>query len=154
MEWIETDTITSHWKHEFLQLWNREYPINLTYSGIEELDHYLNNLSNKKYFLLVENDHLLAISMQFARENETWFLIIVDREQQQKGLGSQMLNKLKLVNESLSGWVIDRPGYQTGSGKDYQSPIEFYLKNEFRLLPDIRLETSAISAVRIVWRKE
>ena len=40
------------------------------------------------------------------------------------------------------------------SGKPYRSPLDFYIKNGFKVLPEIRLELPSISAVKIKWSSD
>ncbi|MDQ1089121.1 hypothetical protein [Siphonobacter sp. SORGH_AS_1065] len=62
-----------------------------------------------------------------------------------------MLNKLKENEDALNGWVIDQNSDRKLNGSLYQSPLELYQKNNFQVIPEIRLET--ISAVKIRWKK-
>ena len=64
-----------------------------------------------------------------------------------------MLNKLKFDEATLNGWVIDHPHDKKRNGKRYKSPLEFYLKNGFILIPETRLQLETISAVKINWTK-
>lgn len=153
MEIVETETLTEIFKQDFFRLWNEEYPESLSYSEIEEFEIYLKNLQDKRYFLLTENGQLKSVAVQFVREEQNWFLIIVGKENQKQGIGKQMLDRLKSGNDSLIGWVIDKEGYKNRLGEDYNSPLNFYLKSEFRVISDTRLESEKISAVRIEWER-
>ena len=59
----------------------------------------------------------------------------------------------KEKENSLNAWVIDHNRDLKANGDAYRSPLEFYLKNGFKLLSDIRLELTNISAVQVNWIK-
>lgn len=130
-------------------LWNEEYPMNLRgrfgllLKGIERFDHHL----------LIENEMLLGWAVDFDRENETWFSIIVDSKYKRNGFGNLLINSLKSNNQNLCGWVIDHNHDKKSNGDTYISPLPFYLKNNFEIISDTRLETEIISAVKIKWQK-
>ncbi|MCK9481612.1 MAG: hypothetical protein M0R38_07625 [Bacteroidia bacterium] len=64
-----------------------------------------------------------------------------------------MLNELKSDENVLNGWVIDHNSDIKINGNFYQSPLNFYLKNEFEILNETRLELEIMSAVKIKWKK-
>jgi hypothetical protein len=68
-----------------------------------------------------------------------------------KGLGSLLVERLKTENELFYGWVIDHNNDVKSNGEQYQTPMPFYLKHEFVLLNEVRMETEIISAVKIKW---
>ncbi|HEX7869633.1 MAG TPA: hypothetical protein VF455_05905, partial [Chryseobacterium sp.] len=70
-----------------------------------------------------------------------------------KGRGTKVLNELKQNKNELNGWVIDHSNDRKINGEFYKSPLEFYKKNEFEVLSDIRLELEIMSAVKIKWTK-
>ncbi len=85
--------------------------------------------------------------------NEKWFAMILDSQIQGKGFGTHLLNEAKQSVTELNGWVIDHNNYKKTNGTTYKSPIDFYLKNNFIILSETRLEISKISAVKIKWIK-
>lgn len=150
---IETDSLTEVQQTELLNLWNAAYPATLFHPHVESFDRYLNDLENKKFYLILNNDLVTAFAMQFVRDEETWFAVIVNENAQKKGLGKSLLAALQSTNERLSGWVIDTNGYQRVDGQTYLSPLEFYIKNNFRIVEEQRLENERISAVKIIWNR-
>jgi GNAT superfamily N-acetyltransferase len=108
-------------------------------------------LSDKKHYLLQnESDEIHGWAITFARENETWFAIIINSKIQNQGFGKQLLNHLKSIEKKLSGWVIDHNNDFKFDGIVYVSPLKFYLKNGFSICNEIRIETEKISAVKII----
>jgi hypothetical protein len=69
------------------------------------------------------------------------------------GYGSTILKQMKEKETCLAGWVIDGTNYIKADGQPYHSPLGFYLKNQFSILKDSRLETEKISAVKIIWNR-
>lgn len=64
-----------------------------------------------------------------------------------------MLNLAKTKELVLNAWVIDHDTDRKKTGEVYKSPLNFYLKQGFKKLPDQRLELDKISAVKIKWVK-
>ena len=154
MKIVETFDLTEEQKRKALSLWNQEYPAQLMFADLNELNDYLIKLNRKKHYLLINQDNeLLGWTFVFERENETWFAIILDSRIQRKGIGTKLIKNLQAKEEQLNGWVIDRSSDKKSSGNIYKSPINFYLKNGFALNSEYRLKNGRISAVKIVWIK-
>jgi GNAT superfamily N-acetyltransferase len=135
-----------------LSLWNSEYPASLSYQGSKELDSYLSSLADQHHTLLIgEAEEVLAWYVDFSREDERWFAMILSASIQGKGYGTELLNLAKQENEQLQGWVIDHGRAIKANGDPYSSPLQFYLKNDFRIKTESRLELEKISAVQIAW---
>jgi len=93
------------------------------------------------------------LGITFNRDNLILFAIIVDSKNQGKGFGSLFLNKLKDLQNELNGWVIDHDNDSKLNGSQYKSPLAFYIKNNFEVLNNFRIDNEKISAVRIQWKK-
>ena len=152
---IETAAdLTVGQKEIVTRLWNAEYPKQLNYGGVAEFEKFLNGISNRRHFLLFdENKKIKGWLVTFTRENEHWFSIIIDNSEQKKGYGTTLLNELKKYENDINGWVIERDDYLKCSGEKYPSPIEFYRKNGFLILPGVRLEKDDFYAIKINWKK-
>ena len=135
-------------------LWNQEYPANLRYTCMEDFDLYLSQLSNISSLLLTEDGEILGWAFKFEREKEMWFAMIIDAKLHGRGFGTALLQELKIEEEVLNGWVVEHNNYLKINGKRYQSPLGFYLKNKFKILPEKLLETAFLSAVQIQWKSE
>jgi GNAT superfamily N-acetyltransferase len=117
-----------------MHLWNKEYPATLAHKTLEDFEAYLATLSYCKHYLLVENTAIFAWGFEFDRNEERWFALIVDENEQGKRIGSQLLNRMKHENKTLNGWVIDHSNAKMSDGSFYRSPMTFYLKNGFAVL--------------------
>lgn len=148
MKIFKTKRLTAQQKDHINKLWNEEYPVKLAnrfellLDGIADYNHYL---------IEDEEQNVLAWAVDFVKENETRFSIIVDSKHQGKGLGGSLLNRLKLENKEFYGWVIDHNNDLKNNGEQYQTPIAFYLKHGFEILPEIRIESEMIRAIKIKW---
>jgi len=155
MEIIESENLTFAQKEAVRKLWNQEYPKKLMLQNAADFENYLQNLNGKRH-LLVLNDlkELAGWAFLFERNLETWFAIILDAKIQKKGFGNLLLSRLKARETQLNGWVIDHNNDFKQDGSCYVSPLNFYIKNGFVAIPEIRLETDKISAVKIEWKQE
>ncbi|MFT3901606.1 MAG: N-acetyltransferase [Niabella sp.] len=154
MKIVQQTELTNKQKEQVLELWNKEYPKQLTYNSIVDFENYLNKLINPTHYLLLdENEKMNGWATSFTRENEKWFAIIISEKLHKKGFGTQMLNELKNNENILNGWVTDHNSDKKLNGDFYQSPLEFYLKNDFEILSETRLELNIMSAVKIKWTK-
>ncbi|MCJ8153793.1 GNAT family N-acetyltransferase [Chryseobacterium sp. SSA4.19] len=154
MKITTTHQLNKDQKPQILQLWNKEYPEKLAYENVPDFEKYLEKLSEANHFLLAcDTEKIQGWASTFKRENETWFAVILSEDLHGKGWGTKMLNRLKQYEIELNGWVIDHNFDRKSNGSFYRSPLAFYLKNEFEILSDIRLELEIMSAVKIKWKK-
>lgn len=138
-------------KYAIFDLWNKEYPKQLAYSDIHELEDYLGKLRHGHHLFALEEDKIAGWAFAFERDARIWFAIIVDAAFQGRKVGTSLLGELKKYFSELNGWVTDHSRYIKANGEPYASPLSFYLKNDFCVLPDVRLETEHLSAVKIQW---
>ncbi|HSD06617.1 GNAT family N-acetyltransferase [Flavobacterium sp.] len=154
MKIIQRSFLSLEQKQSVFELWNLEYPDKLAYSKISELDIYLNALTDKKHYLLLNDENeIVAWAFTFIRDDDKWFAIILNSKIHRKGYGRLLLNELKKNESILNGWVIDQNGIRQNK-KQYISPLEFYIKNGFEIILDTRIETDKISAVKIRWIRQ
>jgi GNAT superfamily N-acetyltransferase len=153
MKVITEKILSTEQKVNICQLWNNEYPEKLSYEKISDFENYLDNLTQTKHYLLVnENQNINGWAFTFLRDNEIWFAIIIKSEVHGKGFGTLLLNELKNIEKELNGWVIDHENDIKLNGENYKSPIEFYKKNGFKILSENRIENEKISATKINWK--
>ena len=152
MKILETDSLNSEQKIIVCRLWNNEYPKALCYNSVDNFDAYLNILTNQRHHILLDNDgQIKAWGFEFTRDLEKWFAIIVNIDVHLKGFGTILLDSIKQNNTQLNGWVIDHENDIKQNGDIYKSPLQFYIKNKFKMLADTRLDTDIIKAVKITW---
>ncbi|MET1054928.1 MAG: GNAT family N-acetyltransferase [Pedobacter sp.] len=149
---IHTIELSEEQKNGILNLWNNEYPDQLNYKDIADLDCYLANLPGARHFICMLDQAILGWAFKFSREAETWFAIILDSSIQKQGVGTLLLNKLKTDEYTLTGWVVDHDRYLKTNGQTYYSPLNFYLKNGFGVNRQLRLESPQLSAAMIKWQ--
>ena len=138
-----------------MELWNDEFPEKLNYQTLADFESYLSNLEDQFHILMLDdNQNIKGWYFDFIRDAERWFAIILNTEMSGKGYGTQLLNLAKEKEPVLNGWVIDHENDKKRNGETYTSPLNFYLKNGFELLPNNRLELEKLSAVKIRWEKE
>ncbi len=148
MEITKTKILTGQQEEQIDKLWNQEYPIKLAnrfrllLDGAQDYNHYIIEDAKK---------NIIGWAVDFVKENETRFSIIVASESKGKGLGSLLIEKLKEENKEFYGWVIDHDRDIKQNGEPYLTPIPFYIKNGFKILSEIRIESEMISAVKIKW---
>lgn len=148
MKVIKTKILSPKQEEQIDALWNEEYPIKLAnrfkllLEGVENYNHYV---------IEDEEKNVKAWAVDFEKENEIRFSIIVRSGEKGKGLGACLIDKLKLENEEFFGWVIDHNKDLKSNGQNYITPMPFYLKHGFAILDDCRIEAEIISAVKIKW---
>lgn len=153
MKIIEQSELSLVQKTRVVELWNAEYPASLSYSGISGFDEYLNNLQDKKHFLLLDPEgNIWGWALTFERENAKWFAIIIDEKIQGKGFGIKLVEAIKKTEKNFFGWVIDNDECPKSNGKKYRSPLNFYRKIGFTIHENERLEKQKISGVKIEWK--
>ena len=154
MKIIETQVLSLEQKDSLMQLWNNEYPAKLSLKTIKDFELYLNGLSETKHYLLLDDsDEMHGWTFTFLREDENWFAIILSSEIHGKGIGSLLMNEIKKNNTSLNGWVIDQENEIKHNATFYKSPLQFYIKNDFIICSEIRIESEKLSAVKINWKR-
>lgn len=173
LDFFELLNLTEHQKASLLNLWNNEYPKYLNYNSQTDFNTYLDNLKIISHVLIckekeikdeeinkseiknteIKNKEILAWLFIFERENENWFGIIISSKLQKKGFGTKLLNIAKDKYSQLNDWVIEHNNDLKANGQNYISPLHFYLKNGFEILPQIRLELEFFKAVKIKWQK-
>lgn len=139
-------------KFQLFNLWNQEYPKQITFKNIAAFENYLLTVKINFHLLCINNDNeIIAWAFSFERDKEKWFVIIVSEEFKNNGIGSKLLNELKLNEPILNGWVIDHNNDKKMNGKAYISPLLFYKKCGFEILKDTRIISNNVSAVKVKW---
>ncbi len=148
MKIIKTKTLSILQFAQINQLWNEEYPIKLK----DRFSLLLDDVENYNHYIIEDVKHnIIAWAVDFEKENEIRFSIIVDSKFKRGGLGSILIERLKKQNKLLYAWVINHNNDLKGNYEYYQSPIAFYLKNGFVILEGLRIENEMIKAVKIKW---
>lgn len=146
--------LTAEQKSSVLKIWNKEYPKQMNKS-IEELDVYLSELENLVHFLILNIDEeILGWAYKFSRDLQKWFVIILDNTIHKNGWGSKLLLKIIENEVEMNGWVVDKDLYRRSDSTIYRSPLAFYHKNGFISVPESRLESQDLSAVKIIYRQQ
>jgi L-amino acid N-acyltransferase YncA len=146
--------LTVDQKSSVLKIWNEEYPKQMNKS-FEELNVYLSGLENVVHFLILNNDEeVLGWAFKFSRDLQRWFVIILCSTIHEKGWGSKMLQKIIENEVEMNGWVVDKDLYTKSDSTIYRSPLAFYHKNGFISIPESRLETQDLSAVKILYGQQ
>lgn len=137
---------------EIMALWNQEYPRRISYQNVGEFTAYLAQLEDVFHVVsLDEGNQVNAWYCDFIRDGERWLAMILASGAQGQGLGSSLLQGGKARQPILNAWVVDHSTDLKQDGTVYQSPLPFYKKNGFKVLPEIRLDTPQISAVKMRW---
>jgi GNAT superfamily N-acetyltransferase len=153
MKFTEIKSLNEKQKLEIIELWNNEYPKELSHSSPIEFDQYLDTLSNKNHILLSEeNGTVKGWLIYFVRDNEQCFAMLLDSSLQGQGLGSKFLNLAKERNSELNGWVIDNDSEPKQNGDSYTSPVGFYRKNGFEIRTVIQLKKKNIKGIKVIWK--
>lgn len=149
MKIIKSKYLNSDQLQQINQLWNDEFPVNLK----DRFENLLDGADNYNHYLIEDsNKTILAWAVDFEKDNEIRFSIIVNKMYQGKGLGDLLVKNLKKDLGAFYGWVIDHNQDKKQNGETYQSPLLFYVKQGFEVLYDQRIDTDILKAVKIRWR--
>jgi len=132
------------------ELWDEEYPTTLAGRFPMLLD---DAIMFKHFLILDQAENVLAWSVYFQKDDEVRFSILVGRSNQGKGYGKQLINAMKNELPEFYGWVIDKPNFIRKDGSSYPSPLSFYLKLGFKILPDQRIDNDMINTVKVTFAK-
>ena len=155
MNFTETKALNQKQLLEIISLWNQEYPKKLELPTPMDFEHYLQGLKDRRHIILTDESNTInGWLVHFIRDGEKWFAMLIDAKLQGRGLGSKFLDLAKNRNTVLNGWVIDHDGELKEDGTFYKSPIGFYLKNGFDILPGISLEKQQIKGIKIRAKKD
>ena len=150
MEITQTTILSDVQSDQINSLWNAEYPLKLK----DRFPILLEGTTWHNHFLIEDSNHVvIAWAVMFEHSNQIRFSIIVSKEHQAKGLGKLLLNHLKDTHDEFYGWVIDHNNDLKSDGENYISPLPFYLKQGFEIIPNQRLESEMIQAVLVGWNK-
>lgn len=146
MKIYTTKHLTETQFQQINQLWNEEYPVNLK----DRFPLLLHDVENYTHYYIEDDDQqIIAWAVEFEKENEIRFSIIVNSKLQGKGLGTLLIKRLQEDLDEFYGWVIDHNTDKKQNGENYQSPLQFYIKQGFEILNDIRIDSEMIKAVKI-----
>lgn len=130
------------------EMWNIEYPLKLK----DRFPILLEGVDRYRHYLIEDEDqNVLAWAVDFDKDEQIRFSIIVAKTHKGRGLGTVLLDKLKENNNVFYGWVIDHNNDVKANGEQYLSPMSFYLKHGFEILNDKRIDSEMIKAVLIKW---
>jgi hypothetical protein len=148
MEIICTKILSQHQADCISKMWNDEYPIKLK----DRFPILLDRVIHFNHYLIEDDErNVLAWAVDFEKENEIRFSIIVSSKCRGEGLGGLLVDRLKEKNDLFYGWVIDHDDDVKSNGERYKTPLPFYIKHQFEVLPAVRIDTEMIKAVKIVW---
>lgn len=160
LEIRKQETLSPDEHEQVRRIWNDEYPESLHLETARNFDTYLEKLTERLHYLVVEKDRVVGWAMTFRRDTDEhavssgqmprWFAMILDSSIHRTGTGSRLLDELKRDNDRLLGWAIDHDTAVKKDGSFYPSPLGFYAKNGF-VKEEVRLEIPTMSAVRIYW---
>lgn len=147
-----TTTLEQSQKQAIVRLWNAEYPRQLAYKDMEGFNAYLEKLGDPIHYVASDyKGKLLGWLCVFDRDGEHWLVILVDTTVQRQGIGTQLLSMAKQGASVINGWVTDQDNNIKADGTHYKSPLEFYRKQGFTVLEDVRMETGTVSLVKVRW---
>ena len=154
MKFLELNSLTKIKLNQIRNLWNNEYPKILNQKSINDLEDYLSNLQDQHH-VLIENKEgeIKGWLFDFVRDNERWFVLILDSSIQRKGYGKILIEKAKERNSTLNGWIIITKDLIKSNGEIYKLPENFYKKEGFKILYDTKIKSDLMTILKINWTK-
>lgn len=141
----QTKTLTSAQSEQINNLWNQEYPINL----MDRFSILLHECEDHNHYFIEEHGKIVAWAVDFLKDQQVRFSIIVSEAYKGMGLGKRLIEVLWKNNGEFYGWVIDHNNDLKSNGEKYLSPLRFYQKLGAVVLNEERLNTTMIQAVKI-----
>jgi len=127
------DNLNSNDIISLFNIWNAVYPTEATFKKLEDIIRYLSQKNHPKHYIVRDlNNKIDGWLMAFTRDQSRFFVLLVNKETQAKGIGTRLMNRAMKDEESLNGWVVTRSGYHLLDGTPYHSPISFYKKLGFQ----------------------
>jgi len=146
MQFTTTRQLSAQQSRQIDELWNSSYPAKLN----NRFGILLNDATDYKHYLLEDEQGIVAgWAVNFIQNGENKFSIIVHPGYKGQGLGRQLIEHLRADHDEIYGWVIDHNEDLKADGSTYYSPLDFYLGLGCTLLPDQRLDTELLRAVKI-----
>jgi GNAT superfamily N-acetyltransferase len=143
-----TKVLTQQQAMQIDMLWNALYSVKLK----DRFSLLLQGVDNFMHYMIEdEAGNVQAWAVYFEKEDKIRFSILVSKAAQGKGLGRQLIDALKADLPEFYGWVTDHNNDLLSDGSTYISPLPFYLKQGFKVLDNVRLDTEMIQAVMIHW---
>jgi GNAT superfamily N-acetyltransferase len=149
MNIISSKIISEQQSEQINTLWNAEYPTKLK----DRFPILLEGTNWHNHYIIEDaHQHVIAWAVDFEKEQQVRFSIIVSSNHKGKGLGSRLIEELKAKNQEFYGWVIDHNDDVKADGEQYITPMPFYIKHGFEILHDKTIDNEMIKAVLIKWQ--
>lgn len=144
----KTKVLTQQQAQQIDILWNTLYSVKLK----DRFSLLLQGIDNFMHYIIEdEAGNVQAWAVYFEKDAPIRFSILVSKALQGNGLGKQLIDALKADLPEFYGWVTDHNNDLLSDGSFYISPMPFYLKQGFKVLDHVRLDTEMIKAVMIHW---
>lgn len=155
LKMFTSDQLTDSQIADIMDIWNSEYPGSVHYDKPEDFRTYIFKLKDAHHYLgLSPEGKVLGWLATFWRDDARWFVLLLSRKAQGKGLGTQLLREVQQKEAEITGWAIDEDRYTKADGSLYRSPIGFYKKNGFTIIPEVRTITDGLSVLKIQWKNQ
>ncbi|OJJ15999.1 hypothetical protein BKI52_35085 [marine bacterium AO1-C] len=152
MNYVSVSQLTNEQKQAIMQVWNEVYPAQLAHTTLVSFEKYLQPLKREQHILVIDNtEKIVGWLVTFDRYNDRWFAMLLADRIKGQGVGSELLNQVKTINKVLNGWVVEHNDYKRRDGTPYLSPLNFYIKNGFTVLPENRLEDQKLTVIQVRW---
>ena len=147
----EKTSLSEKEKADIFLLWNTTYPASIAHENVAAFTQYLSTLFDKHHTLIKNQANcVIAWYVDFIRNEERNFVIILSPEYQSKGIGSHLIHKAKTTRNEIIGWVVTSSPLKL-DGTPYQNTKVFYLKNGFQVHSDQKHRINKLEMVKISW---
>jgi GNAT superfamily N-acetyltransferase len=151
---VQLTALDDHQKSQLMGLWNREYPASLAQKSMGDFEDYLSKLVDSCHIVIQSDEiEILGWYFDFMRDGHRNFGMVLDAKIQGAGFGKKLLTRAKSIQNELQGWAVESTVYKKSDGSLYKSPIDFYRKMEFEILPEIKFERDTFTAIKIKWSR-
>lgn len=131
--------------------WNSVYPLQANFKSMADFKIYLEKAVDQRHYVFRNNNGVInGWLMTFNRDNKRNFVLLVNEDKQNNGIGTCLVEEMQKIETEVVGWVVVSDAYLKANGSNYRSPINFYKKHNF-YVTDERCDTNNLLTVRIAW---
>jgi GNAT superfamily N-acetyltransferase len=153
MEIEISKTISNSDQSKIYHIWNVVYPTQVAFIKKNDFEAYLEKAGYKTHYIIRGNNYSVSgWLMTFNRDDERYFVLLVNENMQGNGIGTALINEMKKIENKIAGWIVESDSYFKSDGSLYHSPMSFYKNLGFTMTNEINNKND-FSTTKIIWKR-